>query len=42
MQDLQVALEKGIDDKEHIDKDTDLDSLRKNKKYQEMMRRYFG
>jgi len=41
MKNLEVALEKGIDDKEHIDNDTDLDSLREDKKYQEMMRRYF-
>jgi hypothetical protein len=37
-----VALEKGLKDKAHIEKDSDLDSLRKDRKYRYLMEKYLG
>jgi len=42
LKNLERAFEKGIEDRAHIDKDADLDSLRKDGKFQEMMKKYFG
>jgi len=42
LKNLERAFEKGVADKAHIDKDTDLDSIRKDEKYQDMMKKYFG
>jgi hypothetical protein len=39
---LLKTLEKGVDNKKHIDKDTDLDSLRKDEEYGRLMKKYFG
>jgi hypothetical protein len=39
---LLKTLEKGVDNKKHIDKDTDLDSLREDKEYMRLMNKYFG
>jgi tetratricopeptide (TPR) repeat protein len=42
LKNLEVALEKGLKDKAHIEKDSDLDSLRKDKKYRNLMEKYLG
>jgi len=38
---LKQALEKGFREKKHIDSDSDMDSLRKDKEFKEMMIKYF-
>jgi tetratricopeptide (TPR) repeat protein len=42
LKNLERAFEKGVEDKAHIDKDTDLDSLRKDAGYVKLMEKYFG
>jgi tetratricopeptide (TPR) repeat protein len=42
LKNLEVALEKGLKDKAHIEKDSDLDSLRKDRKYRYLMEKYLG
>jgi tetratricopeptide (TPR) repeat protein len=42
LKNLEVALKKGLKDKAHIEKDSDLDSLRKDRKYQRLINKYLG
>jgi len=42
LKNLERAFEKGVEDKAHIDKDTDLDSIRKEAGYVKLMEKYFG
>jgi len=42
LKNLERAIEKGVDNKKHIDKDADLDSLRKDEEYMRLMKKYFG
>ena len=42
LKNLERVLEKGVDDKKHIDKDADLDSIRKDAGFVRLMKKYFG
>jgi tetratricopeptide (TPR) repeat protein len=39
---FEIALEKDLDNKKHIDEDTDLDSIRKDARFVKLMKQYFG